>query len=143
LEQLDGVACVREGFPGFIELAYEPVDGAAVLRCSVNAEPASLSADPTQLVLVSGGPAQTVTISNNGELSSGALTVSLVQGGPSGSFEIVSDGCTGQALAGAGTCTVQVRVFGVGIGVRLGTLTVTGTPGGSASVQLQGNPDIS
>jgi hypothetical protein len=137
-EDLAGLACGREGFPGIIELSYDPADGAAVLRCAVNAAPATLSADPTQLHLVVGQGAQMVTVANDGQLSSGVLTVSLAnQGG--GTFQIVGDGCTGQVLAGSGTCTVGVQITFAGPQGAFATLNITATPGGTAAVSLQGN----
>jgi hypothetical protein len=132
------VACTREGFPGFIELTYDPADGAAVLTCAVSAAPASLSADPTQLGLVVGQGAQAVTIANDGELSSGVLSVSLVPLG-GGTFQIMSDSCAGQVLAGGGTCTIQVQVNSAGAQGAFATLTITGTPGGTATVALRGS----
>jgi len=135
-EQLDGLGCTREGFPGVIELSYD-ADGAAILKCAVNATPAALSANPIQLFLMHvGPPAYTVTISNDGQLASGALTVSLPT--QSGNFQITADNCTGQVLLGGTTCTVQVIVIFAPPQGANGTLRVAGTPGGVATTSLFG-----
>jgi len=134
-DQLDGLGCTREGFPGVIELSYD-ADGAAILKCAVNATPAALSASPIQLFLQVGAPAKTVTISNDGQLAAGALTVSLAT--LTGTFQITADNCTGQVLLGGTTCTVQVIVIFAPPQGANGTLRVAGTPGGVATISLFG-----
>jgi hypothetical protein len=137
---LNGLACTREGFPGLVDLSYDVSNGTAILTCVVNASAASLSASPTQLLgLVVGQPAQTVTITNDGQLSSGVLTASLVNVG-GGTFQISADGCTGQNLAGGASCTLKVAVTSAfGLQGASGSLNVSATPGGTTGTFLVGN----
>lgn len=139
-EQLDGLGCTREGFPGVIELSYD-AEGAAILKCAVNATPAQLVAAPPQLPLQVGHPPGTVTVTNDGQLSSGALTVVLTAEG-GGAFLITGDTCTGQILTGGASCTIQVIVTFAGPQLAVGTLRVSASPGGVAAVALTGEPEL-
>jgi hypothetical protein len=82
----------------------------------------------------------TFTVSNNGGVATGPLTVSPL----TGSFAITADGCSSQSLAASGnagsSCSVTVRFappLGT-LGTQTATLTVSGSPGGSAPVTLTG-----
>src|SRR5262249_54388313 len=128
----------REGFPGIIELSYDVVDGAAILKCAVNATAANLAASPIQLLnLQKGQAAQTVTITNTGQLSSGVLTVSLVN--LSGGTFAITDNCTGLVLAGGATCSIGVGVTSAGPQGANATLEISATPGGPVDVPLHGS----
>jgi len=94
-----------------------------------------------------------ITIKNGGGSPTGTLTTTL-SGAGAGSYSIVTNGCTGMALAPNGTCTVTVRFIpnaagsqsasiaigdgvssvGVGLmGVGTGTLMVNKTGSGTVS----------
>jgi HYDIN/CFA65/VesB-like, Ig-like domain len=80
--------------------------------------------------------AVTVTITNGG---GGVLGVTAVRvgGANAGEFLVMSDSCTGQQLAPAGTCTVSVAFRPLGTGTRTGSLDVDHSDG-TASAVLRG-----
>jgi RHS repeat-associated protein len=82
----------------------------------------------------SSSPVETFTVSNTGDVTTGALGVALAGSG----FQLVSDGCSGTALAGGTSCSVSVGFSPGSAGPANGTLTITGSPGGSAVVSLGG-----
>jgi len=76
------------------------------------------------------------TISNTGELASGAMTVSLT--GDTGNFSKTADTCNGQTLAASATCSITIQPVATENGSYTGTLQVSGTPGGTVSQALSG-----
>jgi hypothetical protein len=76
----------------------------------------------------------TVTISNSGDVPTG--TLSTTRTGDS-SYSIVTNTCTG-TLAGKGTCSITVRFAPVSAGSKTGMMVISGTPGGSATVNFTG-----
>jgi hypothetical protein len=82
--------------------------------------------------------AQTVLITNQGKLSSGALVLSV----DSTDFAIddsVSGDCSaGLKLAGGAACGVHIVFTPSTGGARNGTLTVSGSPGGAVNTSLSG-----
>jgi hypothetical protein len=81
------------------------------------------------------------TVTNSGGVTSGPLTVAL-GGANAGQFALGTDTCSGNTLApgGAATCTVNVHFAPTAgtVGNEQATLTVTGTPGGSAPFSFVG-----
>ena len=78
-------------------------------------------------------------VTNNGGVTTGALAVAL-GGANAGQFALGTETCTGKTLDPAATCTVNVHFAPTGgtVGNEQGTLTVTGTPGGSAPLSFVG-----
>jgi hypothetical protein len=77
----------------------------------------------------------TFTVTNNGGVATGALTVSSL----SAPFAIVSNGCSA-ALAPGGNCSITAKfapALGL-LGAQQTTLTVSSSPGGSAPASLTG-----
>jgi subtilisin-like proprotein convertase family protein len=79
------------------------------------------------------------TITNTGGTATGALGTALGGTDPS-QFTIVggSNGCQGTVLAPNGTCTIAAVFSPTSGGNKTATLTVTGTPGGSAVAIISG-----
>ncbi len=79
------------------------------------------------------------TITNTGGTPTGALGTALGGTDPS-QFTIVggSNGCQGVVLAPGGTCTIAAVFNPTTGGNKSATLTVTGTPGGSAVAAISG-----
>jgi hypothetical protein len=116
--------------------------GASIVTLSGTAvTPAALGVSPSSQTFAatvqgSSSADTTFTVTNSGGVPSGALTVSSGTG-----FVVTADGCTGTTLAATtGSCTVHAH-FAPALGV-LGTeqaaLTVSGTPGGTATANLVG-----
>jgi hypothetical protein len=74
-----------------------------------------------------------IVITNGGWYPSGLLTTVVT-----GEFFVESDSCQGISLDVGHTCDVVLQFAPVSAGAKKGTLTVSGTPGGSASVPLTG-----
>jgi len=74
-----------------------------------------------------------IVITNGGWYPSGLLTTVVT-----GEFFVESDSCQGISLGVNQTCDVVLQFAPVSAGAKKGTLTVSGTPGGSASVPLTG-----
>lgn len=80
------------------------------------------------------------TITNTGGTATGPLGTALGGTNPS-QFTVVngSNGCQGAVLASGGVCTIAVVFNPTTGGGKAATLTVTGTPGGTAQAILNGN----
>lgn len=82
-----------------------------------------------------------ITVTNDGTAASGALDVALAGTAP-GQFELVAagaDDCDGQVLEPSDTCVAQVRFHPTAGGAASARLEVSATPGGLASVDVEGN----
>jgi len=90
------------------------------------------------VVLGQTSSASTVTISNAGDLTTGALSVSVIGDHPA-DFSVSQDTCDGETLDGGAACAVSVRFAPSAVGAREATLLVEGTPGGSQSITLSGS----
>jgi hypothetical protein len=107
--------------------------GTAPPSLSLSATSLSFPATPTGTV----STAQTITVSNPGTAPLNAPSAQV-----SGDFQVVSNGCSSGALAAnGGSCNVQVAFAPSVVGGRTGTLTVSSTTAGVASVSatLSGN----
>jgi hypothetical protein len=92
------------------------------------------------IVQGSASPDVTFTVTNSGGVPTGALAVA-VTGSQASEFVVSSDGCTGKALAATtGTCVVKAHFAPAlgSLGTQQATLTLTGSPGGSAPATLVG-----
>jgi hypothetical protein len=105
----------------------------------------------SQLAGGAGGTPQPITVTNSssGPFAGALMTTSLSRTGPNaGDFVIASggDGCTGQSIAPAGTCTIQVAfkplqsaTCGANGGSRSATLTLNdNAPGSPQGIPLSG-----
>jgi hypothetical protein len=79
--------------------------------------------------------AQTWTITNKGDVASGALSTTV--DGDGGEFT-VTNGCGTAPLDAGKSCTIAVVFAPTSGGMKAVTITVAGTPGGSASLMAQG-----
>jgi hypothetical protein len=82
---------------------------------------------------------QSVTFTNSGNA---ALTFGTIAkgGAHAGDFAVAADGCSGQAVAAAATCSVQVTFTPTAAGARSATLTVpTNAAGSPATITLSGD----
>ncbi len=77
----------------------------------------------------------TITITNDGAQKSGALTVSV---GDAVTFPASADMCSGMSLDPGASCTLTIKFQPAASGVKSSTLTVSATPGGTATVMLTG-----
>ena len=79
---------------------------------------------------------QTVTLTNEGQQTSGTLSTSLGGTNP-GDFTIDSNTCTG-TLPGGASCSVTVHFLPAALGARGATLSISASPGDPRSVALSG-----
>ncbi len=133
--------------------AWEPVSYEAELRAEANGsgfaatltgsggrpqlEPA---ANPVEVgtATVGGTPTtQTIVLTNNGNLA-GGYYIAVIAGGDIGSFQIVSEDCTGEPIAPGASCSVEVRFAPQKAGVRTARLALFGESEGGTMVALRG-----
>jgi hypothetical protein len=81
-------------------------------------------------------PEITFTVTNAAGTPTTGILHSAIGGTNGDQFEVTSDTCAGVVLDASETCTVKVRFVPSATGVKVGTLTVTGTPGGSGQATL-------
>jgi hypothetical protein len=75
--------------------------------------------------------------SNIGSASTGALAMQIA-GADVDAFVLDSDGCSGQIVAGGGSCAVKMHFAPKTAGTKGASITLAGVPGGSVSVPLAG-----
>lgn len=83
------------------------------------------------------GTATSFTVQNTGGTTTGPITA-VLGGVNAAGFEISGNSCTGTTLALGQTCSLSVRVNSAAAGSLAATLTVSATPGGSATANLTG-----
>ncbi|CAN5739459.1 hypothetical protein BH11MYX3_BH11MYX3_23630 [soil metagenome] len=86
----------------------------------------------------------TVTVTNNGGLASGPITLGV--GGTNASeFQVATTTCDGTALPPDGTCSAEIVFRPTSTGAKAATLNVNADPGGPLAVILTavGLPDLS
>lgn len=110
---------------------------------AVGQQPANLvvtpsSSDHGSVVVGTTSAATTFTVTNTGGVASGILGVTLGGATPN-DFAIGASSCTGILLAAGGTCTVSVTFTPSSVIARSATLSIAGTPGGTAVATLAGN----
>ncbi|MCC6999045.1 MAG: choice-of-anchor D domain-containing protein [Deltaproteobacteria bacterium] len=123
-----------------LEITGTPGGTATVMLAGSGLRPGEISISPLtanlgSTVLNQMSAVRSFTVENMGEAATGALTATL-GGSDAGQFAIAQNGCT--TLAARATCTIDVRLLPTSTGSKSATLTVTGTPGGSAVAQLSG-----
>lgn len=111
--------------------------GSASINLTGDAE-AMLGASPSPTsfgaVMVNMTATRSLTISNNGTLASGTITVTP----PVAPFSILSDNCHGMTLAPSTSCTMMLEYAPTAAGASAGSLSVAATPGGTRTVMLSG-----
>jgi hypothetical protein len=108
-------------------------NGTSALTSPANAALGSVNAG-------SAGAAVVVTYTNTANVATGVLHTTLAGTNPT-QMTIQTDACSGQVVAALGTCNVTVRFTppaGTAAGAKTATLTVSGTPGNSATTTLTG-----
>jgi hypothetical protein len=81
-------------------------------------------------------PAQTITLTNEGQQASGVVSISL--GGTNTSDFIVDSNTCTTALAGGASCSLTVQFSPTALGARTATITASANPGNITSTTLQG-----
>ncbi len=139
-----------------VEVNFGPQDAvayAAELRASVNGYgfTAGLSGEGGRAVIEATpnpvefgaltvgatGAAQTVTITNSGNIPAGFF-IGIVAGGDSASFQLLSENCTGAELMPAASCTAKVRFRPQDAGPKAAYMAFFGDNDGGAMVGLKG-----
>ncbi len=115
--------------------ATATLTGSAVTAGALLISPASK--DFGGVLLGASSANEVFTVTNTGGSASGMLTTTI-GGGSATEFEKISDTCHGQTLAAAAACTVVVRLTPSARGSRTASITVAGTPGGTAQSSLSG-----
>jgi hypothetical protein len=105
--------------------------GRAIIEATPN--PAEFGA----LTVGAVGQAQTITITNSGNIPAGFF-IGIVAGGDSGSFQLLSENCTGAELMPAASCTAQVRFRPQDAGPKAAYMAFFGDNDGGAMVGLKG-----
>ncbi len=85
----------------------------------------------------------TFTLTDTGNFATGPLAAPVLGGVNAAQFVIVSQTCTGVTLMpnSANSCDVVVRLDPASVGAFSATLSLTATPGGTATAALQGSGD--
>lgn len=104
-------------------------------------KPATLSVTPVSLAFgtVTSGvtsPAQDVTVTNTGDVSSGSITASMVDA--AFTFGSPSNDCRNHVLTQGQSCVLRISFAPTSSGAKSETLNISATPGGSTSVALTG-----
>ncbi|PZR18313.1 MAG: hypothetical protein DI536_00045 [Archangium gephyra] len=104
-------------------------------------KPATLSVSPASLAFgtVTSGtasPAQDVTVTNTGDVSTGSITASMVDA--AFVFGSPANDCRNRVLAQGQTCVLRIAFAPTSSGAKNETLNIAATPGGSAPVALTG-----
>ena len=89
-------------------------------------------------VFVGGTRTITFSVRNIGGISSGALATTL-SGPNAAEFGVAGDACAGSILPAGASCSLQASLSPSAGGPKAALLTVSGTPGGAASVSLSGS----
>jgi hypothetical protein len=80
---------------------------------------------------------QTITVTNSGNIPAGFF-IGIVAGGDSGSFQLLSENCTGAELMPSSSCTAQVRFRPQAAGPKAAYMALFGDNDGGAMVGLKG-----
>lgn len=126
------------------------VPALAAVFCFASAAPAALAAapEPAQLsispvsysygsVVVGGSSAsRSFAVTNTGQRTSGSISVAVTGANPA-DFVIDANSCTGTVAAG-GACSVSVHFAPSAAGSRKASLSISASPGGTATAALQG-----
>jgi hypothetical protein len=87
-------------------------------------------------------PAQSISVTNTGEIALAVGTVSLAGSDPA-DFAIVSDACSGQSVAPTATCALQVRFQPASAGLKSAELRLpSNDPSGTGVVALEASSGV-
>lgn len=111
--------------------ALSGTGGRAIIEATPN--PADFGA----LTVGAVGSAQTITITNSGNIPAGFF-IGIVAGGDSASFQLLSENCTGGELMPAASCTARVRFRPQDAGPKAAYMAFFGDNDGGAMVGLKG-----
>jgi hypothetical protein len=111
--------------------ALSGTGGRAIIEATPN--PAEFGA----LTVGATSEARTITITNSGNIPAGFF-IGIVAGGDSGSFQLLSENCTGAELMPSSSCTAQVRFRPQTAGPKAAYMAFFGDNDGGAMVGLKG-----
>jgi hypothetical protein len=111
--------------------ALSGTGGRAVIEAAPN--PVEFGA----LTVGASSAAQTVTITNSGNIPAGFF-IGIVAGGDSASFQLLSENCTGAELMPSASCTAKVRFRPQDAGPKTAYMAFFGDNDGGAMVGLKG-----
>jgi hypothetical protein len=80
---------------------------------------------------------RTITVTNSGNIPAGFF-IGIVAGGDSGSFQLLSENCTGAELMPSSSCTARVRFRPQDAGAKAAYMAFFGDNDGGAMVGLKG-----
>ncbi len=124
--QLDGVRIVA---------GYALYGGSFTPAADVRLD-ASVNASDAGSVLVGGAVTQTVTLANNGPVSSGTLAAGFT-GADAANWSVTGTSC-GSTLAAGASCTYTLRFLPVSAGAKSATFAVSGGTAGQRTLALSG-----
>ena len=124
-----------------LSVTAAPGSTATVSLQGTGSSPAALSITPTTfdfgaVALGSESGTQSFAVTNTGQGTSGPLTLA-VAGAQQADFAAGTTSC-GDPLPGGASCTIEVRYAPSVAGMGTATVSVTSSPGGTASVVVQG-----
>ncbi len=82
------------------------------------------------------GEAQTITLTNSGNIPAGFF-IGIVAGGDAGSFQLVSENCSGE-LQPSASCSARVRFAPLEAGAKMARLAFFGDSDAGAQIMLMG-----
>jgi hypothetical protein len=83
------------------------------------------------------GSERTIVLANEGNLG-GAYFIAVIAGGDVGSFQLISETCTGEEIAPSATCVATISFDPIGVGPKIARLALFGESGGGTMVFLKG-----
>ncbi len=140
--QLTFAPTAVQGYAATLTLTGMPGGSVTIGLSGTGVMPGALAVSPNLVdfgTVVQGGQSAGLqfTVLNRGTVPTGALATALT-GVDAPQFEITADGCTGQILQADTSCGLSARFVPGAVGPRRATLTITGTPGGTAVATLNG-----
>jgi hypothetical protein len=126
---------------GALNASATPGGGAMSTLTGTGLKPAALSFSPPSnnfgTITVGMQSANAIlTVTNTGDQATSAITTGGT--GSTGDFNLVSDNCNGQTLAGGASCTLTIAFKPTSYGQKTMTGTVSATTGGNANTSLTG-----
>jgi hypothetical protein len=103
-------------------------------RASIDATPNP--ADFGAVTIGAKGEVRTITLTNSGNIPAGFF-IGIVAGGDSGSFQLLSENCSGELQPGA-SCSAQVRFAPLDAGAKMARLAFFGDSDAGAQIMLMG-----
>jgi len=125
-----------------LSVIADPGGSASASISGTAVEPGALSVSPPSndfgsVVVSTSSEATVFTVTNTGGDTTGALASALT-GAQMNQFAISADNCSGNTLAASATCTLSVSFAPTTVGAKAASLTVSGSPGGTAVSALSG-----